>query len=336
MVPPPRVIDPREALDLLTDAHAISTPSRPLLIVEADGSATFERLTRLARTRPCVLAAVGDGRRPPSFADLALTDAIDPPAPWVGGDVASRLRDLASAVDAHPEAVVALVQLLRMSARLDADDALVAESLCYGLLQGGTDHLAWLARRSKPSPRSAADEPVIARREGDTLFVVLNRPEVRNALNVAMRDALAQTLQVAVVDPTITRVDVRGAGPAFCSGGDLTEFGSGPNPVCRHLIRSARGPAAWFAALGERMTAHVHGPSAGAGVELAAFAGRVVASADATFRLPELSMGLIPGSGGTVSVPRRIGRPRATWLILAGERLDASTAVRWGLVDELR
>jgi enoyl-CoA hydratase/carnithine racemase len=61
----------------------------------------------------------------------------------------------------------------------------------------------------------------------------------------------------------------------------------------------------------------------------------VVASEDAWFQLPELSMGLIPGAGGTLSLPRRIGRQRTAWLALSGVRLDAATALRWRLVDAI-
>jgi enoyl-CoA hydratase/carnithine racemase len=79
----------------------------------------------------------------------------------------------------------------------------------------------------------------------------------------------------------------------------------------------------------------VHGACVGAGVELPAFASRVVADPGARFRLPEVAMGLVPGAGGTVSLPRRIGRQRTCRLALTGEWLDAETALRWGLVDEL-
>lgn len=71
-------------------------------------------------------------------------------------------------------------------------------------------------------------------------------------------------------------------------------------------------------------------------MELAAFAGRVTAAPDARFCLPEVSMGLVPGAGGTVSVPRRIGRRRAALLALTGQTLDAPTALDWGLIDEIR
>jgi enoyl-CoA hydratase/carnithine racemase len=80
----------------------------------------------------------------------------------------------------------------------------------------------------------------------------------------------------------------------------------------------------------------LQGACVGAGVELPAFAAQVSASEDAFFQLPELAMGLVPGAGGTVSLPRRIGRQRTAWLALSGQRLDAETALAWGLVDELR
>jgi enoyl-CoA hydratase/carnithine racemase len=142
-------------------------------------------------------------------------------------------------------------------------------------------------------------------------------------------------LEVAVADPTIEAVHLRGAGPSFCSGGDLSEFGTTPDPVTAHLVRTTRSAGALLARCAPRVTAHVHGACVGAGCELAAFAGRVVAAADATFRLPELAMGLVPGAGGTAGLPRRIGRQRTAWLALTGEAIDARAALAWGLVDEL-
>jgi enoyl-CoA hydratase/carnithine racemase len=68
---------------------------------------------------------------------------------------------------------------------------------------------------------------------------------------------------------------------------------------------------------------------------LPAFASHVSAAPGATFCLPEVGMGLIPGAGGTAGIPRRIGRHRTAWLALTGTRLDAATALDWGLVDEL-
>jgi len=81
--------------------------------------------------------------------------------------------------------------------------------------------------------------------------------------------------------------------------------------------------------------AHLHGPVAGSGIELAAFAGRVVADGSTRISLPEVGLGLIPGAGGTVSLPRRIGRHRTLRLALEPGSVDAATALAWGLVDEV-
>jgi enoyl-CoA hydratase/carnithine racemase len=83
------------------------------------------------------------------------------------------------------------------------------------------------------------------------------------------------------------------------------------------------------------VVAHLHGACVGSGIELPAFAGRVLAAPDTTIALPEVGLGLLPGAGGTVSLPRRIGRHRTALLALARPSIDASTALAWGLVDEL-
>src|SRR5690606_34893966 len=107
------------------------------------------------------------------------------------------------------------------------------------------------------------------------------------------------------------------------------------SPTAAHLIRSVQLPARWMHLCADRITAHLHSACIGAGIEIPAFAGRVVAKKNAFFQLPELSMGLVPGAGGTVSIPRRIGRQRTAWLVISGRRIDAKTALNWGLVDEL-
>jgi enoyl-CoA hydratase/carnithine racemase len=201
------------------------------------------------------------------------------------------------------------------------------------MLQSGPEFTAWLAARPPPRPASLGEAAVLVEREGAALCVTLNRPAVRNAFNTAMRDGLVGAFQVALADPSIEEVHLRGAGPSFCSGGDLSEFGSFPDPVVAHLVRSTRSPAATLAAGAARTTAHVHGASVGAGIELAAIARRVLAADDAYFLLPEVGMGLVPGAGGTASIPRRIGRQRTAFMALSGARVELATALEWGLVD---
>jgi enoyl-CoA hydratase/carnithine racemase len=225
-------------------------------------------------------------------------------------------------------------QLVEASPRLDVEAGLLAESLAYGLLQGGPEFARWLEARGPVDPPVPSPDPVLLARDGDRLTITLHRPEVHNAVDVTLRDALVDAFALVAADPALV-VDLRGDGPSFSSGGDLREFGSFPDPVTAHAIRSERLPARALAAVADRVTAHVHGSCVGAGVELAAFCHRVVAHPATTFRLPEVQMGLVPGQGGTVSLPRRIGVERTLELALSGDTVDAATALEWGLVDEV-
>jgi enoyl-CoA hydratase/carnithine racemase len=161
----------------------------------------------------------------------------------------------------------------------------------------------------------------------------LMRPDVRNAFDAAMRDALSEALIFALEHPDQPAVTLSGEGPCFSAGGDLDEFGAATDVGLAHLIRTLRSPVRLARGLGDRLTVELHGACVGAGIEVPAAAGRVVARAGSVFRLPEVSMGLIPGAGGTASLPRRIGRQRAAWLAISGATLDAERARVWGLLD---
>ena len=128
---------------------------------------------------------------------------------------------------------------------------------------------------------------------------------------------------------------LRGEGPSFCSGGDLDDFGTFPDPVASHVVRVSRSPSMAAAAVAPRLVAALHGACLGAGIELPAFAARVVAADDVRIGLPEAGLGLIPGAGGTVSIPRRAGRHRLLDLLVSGRTIDGATALTWGLVDEV-
>ncbi len=249
----------------------------------------------------------------------------------------AELAPVLAGIDVAPLAATALVQCLRASEGASIERGLVVESLVYSTLQGGPEFAAWHrarpAARLRPPPKQPA---VRAVREGETLRITLSRPEKRNAFSAEMRDGLVEALRVAVCTPEIREVRLDGEGPAFCAGGDLDEFGDLPDPATAHVVRTTRSAARLIAACATRVRAEVHGACVGAGVELPAFAGRVVARAETSFWLPELDLGLIPGAGGTVSLPRRIGRQRTAWLALSRRPIDAETARRWGLVDEVR
>ena len=281
------------------------------------------------RGAPAVTVLVGDpGITPPGF-DVYLTDVPDPPRPWVHAPAGG----VTSAVSAQPLVSLAAVTLLRASEVLDVWSGLAAESAVYAALLGSAPFRAWRAARPpRPSPL-ATEPPVLVHRHDRCLRIVLNRPQVHNAVDTAMRDALVEALALAVADQTVEAVELSGAGPSFSSGGDLEEFGTVGDPATAHAVRLTRHPARWLHECAARTVVRVHGAALGAGIELASFAGTVVATPDAFFGLPEVGMGLVPGAGGTVGIPRRIGRARTAWMAVTGARVDAVTARSWGLVD---
>jgi enoyl-CoA hydratase/carnithine racemase len=342
------ILTPDEALALVADGLDDTTvgalAGRPLLAVAVDGDPRSEqvisRLAQVLRESPVVLVGVftGDGP-PPGTAiglDVLLCADVRAPRPWVfcRDGVKAELDQLAVAVDRSPGASVALAQLLRVGEPLSAADAVVAESWVYSLLQSGEHHRGWLEVRAGRPRKPRPDHPVVlVERRGPVLALTFDRPEVRNAYGTRTRDELVAALQVAAVDESVEVVELRGNGPAFCSGGDLDEFGTAGDPAAAHLVRTTRNAGIQLARLADRAHAFVHGSCVGAGVELPAFAGLVTARSDATFLLPEVAMGLVPGAGGTASIPRRIGRHRTAHLAIVGRPIDAATALDWGLVD---
>ncbi len=237
-------------------------------------------------------------------------------------------------VERFPLAAAALALLLRGQPGRSVEEGLVAESAVYSVLQSGPEFSAW---RGQHPVRHEPDDGARVRlkREGPRLILTLTRPDRLNALDARMRDELMEGLAVAAADPGITVVELRGEGPAFCAGGDLDEFGSRSDPASAHVLRLRRSIGRELSHLGARTTAYVHGACVGSGIELAAFADRVVAAADTRIALPEIGLGLVPGAGGTVSLTRRVGRLRTAWLAFSGSTIDAATANAWGLVDDL-
>ncbi|WP_310531987.1 enoyl-CoA hydratase/isomerase family protein [Novosphingobium sp.] len=293
-------------------------PDSTCLIVENCFDSGFDSGERLPA---CPIVAIGESR----------SGALD----WADVVVADRLAAdrIAAHVQANPNAAQVIVGLLRELPKLSLADGLERESLTYGVLQAGDEFQSWLENRA-PVEASAPGK-VCAERVDDTLHLQLDRPEAGNAIDVSMRDGLSEMLQLAVIDTSIRRIVLTGAGRSFSLGADLAEFGTTRDPAEAHAIRQQTLPAHWAARCGDRMEVRVQGACVGAGLELAAFAGRIIAGPRAWFQLPELAMGLLPGAGGCVSLTRRIGRHRTAELILSGRRLNAREALAWGLVDEL-
>jgi len=250
-------------------------------------------------------------------------------------NLAGALKDLEAALEARAHTAAVLARLLRTTADLPLEAALEIESLAYGTLLGGAEFADWLARRGSAGSQTPGPDPVLLQRDRDSLTITLNDPKRHNAYSAHMRDALLEALAVPLLDDSITSVELRGAGKSLCSGADLGEFGQSRDLPAAHLLRTRQHVGRALANLGGKVHVRAHGACIGAGIEIPAFAARITAAPGAFFRLPELSMGLIPGAGGTVSIPRRIGRWRTLYMVLSGVDIRAARAVRWGLADTL-
>ncbi len=281
-----------------------------------------------------------DGRQPgvdPAHYDILLTTAAVATRPWVSvpaGRLDEMRRGLARSVRDNPVAAVTLARLLRITENLPFETALEMESLAYSSLLGSGEFQCWLERRG---PRSTllpqSSQPVTYHRSGPSVTLSLNVPQTRNAMTAAMRDALFEALVNVIEDPSCPAVTLQGEGRCFSTGGALDEFGTTPDLMLAHLIRTRRSAALLLDRLGRRAAARLHGACIGAGIEIPAAAAQVSARPDFWAQLPEVGMGLIPGAGGTVTIPRRIGRHRACWMMLGGKRIGIERALEWNLVD---
>ncbi|CAB4634238.1 unannotated protein [freshwater metagenome] len=268
--------------------------------------------------------------------DLTLTtQAIDDPAFVTVVDLHEAMEHLAVAATLRTRAAMVLGATLRQTSQLEISDAIAAEAAAYSTLLAGPEFADWLSTRTaKKVAPSLEIERVLTSITGNTLNVRLNRKLRLNAIDGPMRAALVEAFAIALADPTL-EVLLTGEGPCFSNGGDLREFGTTPDVSTAWAVRLTQHPGWQLAQLADRTTVHMHGNCIGAGVEIPAFASRVIADPETTFLLPELAMGLIPGAGGCVSIPRRIGRWRTLWLVLTGTRLSSHEALSWGLIDDI-
>jgi enoyl-CoA hydratase/carnithine racemase len=164
--------------------------------------------------------------------------------------------------------------------------------------------------------------------------VVLDRPEAMNALNTAMAARLAQVCAEIAADLQVRAVVLAAAGErAFCVGADLKERAAMSDAAL--LAQRPVFRAAFSAVLGlpQPVIAAVHGYALGGGCELALCCDLIVADETAVFGLPEVTVGLVPGGGGTQLALRRIGPGRAADLILTGRQVNAADAERLGVAD---
>lgn len=184
--------------------------------------------------------------------------------------------------------------------------------------------------------RRGGQEPaVIYEKQGLLGFIWLNRPGVHNAFNLAMRDALFESLLAVRDDPEVRVAILMGRGPSFCSGGDVTEFGTAPSPTAARAARWKRDVAGLLASIPKPMVAGVHGYAVGGGLEFALLCDLCVLSSDARLCYPETGLGTIPGVGGTQTTARLAGRTRALEAIWSGRWIAPEEAVAWGLAVQV-
>jgi enoyl-CoA hydratase len=175
------------------------------------------------------------------------------------------------------------------------------------------------------------DQDIVVERAQGLLTVTLNRPRARNAVNAAMSAAIAAAIDELDADDALSVGIVTGAGGTFCAGMDLKAFLRGELPEV---------PGRGFAGLTQApprkpLIAAVEGFALAGGCELALACDLVVASRDSSFGLPEVSRGLVAGSGGLLRLPRKIPSQIAMEHALTGDPLTAVDAHRWGLVNRL-
>ena len=185
--------------------------------------------------------------------------------------------------------------------------------------------------------RSEFETVTVARRDNHVLVVTLNRPEAANALNTRMGLDLMELFEGLTVDlEDLRAVVLTGQGTkAFCAGGDLKQRNGMTDEAwqAQHLVFERMLRA--ILACPIPVIAAVNGAAYGGGCEIAAAADFVYASTNARFALTEVTLGIMPGAGGTQNLPRAVGERRAKELILSGLPFSAEEAERWGLVNRV-
>ena len=171
-------------------------------------------------------------------------------------------------------------------------------------------------------------------RDGAVLTITLNRPEVFNAFNAALHAALAEALDDAA-DPEVRAVVITGAGRGFCAGQDLTEFREVADDIRERLESTYHPNIRAIRALEKPVLAAVNGPTAGAGLSLAAACDLRIAADTASFVPGFVGIGLVPDSGGSYFIQRLLGTARAFEWMTTNRKLGAAEAKEWGLVNDV-
>jgi enoyl-CoA hydratase/carnithine racemase len=181
-----------------------------------------------------------------------------------------------------------------------------------------------------------SDSPLVQEIADGIATLTLNRPDAMNAINQAMKDALAAALTCIVADPTVRVVVLTGAGErAFCSGADIKERSSSELSPAQFLLRQQATHQLFdrLEQLPQPVIAAINGVAYGGGAEIALCADLRLMADTALIGLTEVNLGVIPAGGGTQRLPHLIGIARTKELIFTGRRLTAAEALAMGLVN---
>ena len=178
-------------------------------------------------------------------------------------------------------------------------------------------------------------ENVLYDKKGPIAYVTLNRPKVLNALNQKTWENLSAAFEDARDDIAIRGAILTGAGKAFIAGADISEVATITAVEAERSSSYGQEVLNLIENLGKPVIAAVNGFSLGGGCEAAMACTIRVAAEHAQFGQPEVTLGIIPGGGGTQRLPRLVGKGRALQIILSGERINAQEAYRIGLVNEV-
>jgi len=166
--------------------------------------------------------------------------------------------------------------------------------------------------------------------------ITLNRPKVLNALNAAMLRELDELFAALQVDPAVRVILLRGAGDkAFAAGADISEFAGLDAASGEEMAARVQRIFRRIETLGKPVIACIQGYAVGGGCELALACTLRLAADNARLGQPEIKLGIIPGYGGSQRLPRLVGTGAALKMILTGDPIDATEALRIGLVDEV-
>lgn len=175
--------------------------------------------------------------------------------------------------------------------------------------------------------------PLLIEDRGDIRIVRVNRPEARNALNLATKSALIDAFRAADADDSVRAIVLTGSEKYFVAGTDISEMVT--LTPADHLNRRTGDFIEVLDAVTKPVIAAVEGYALGGGCELALATDIVIAGESAKFALPEIKVGLVPGAGGLSRLVKMVGRRRALRMVLTGDQIGAAEALGLGIVSEI-